>query len=84
MATREEVFTEVQAVLSEVFEIEKEQISPEKNLFTDFDLDSLDAIDMAAELGNRTDTTFSNENLRNIRTVDDVVIAILGIQSDNG
>ncbi len=82
MTTREEIFIQVQDVLVEIFELDKEMVTPEKNLFTDLDLDSLDAIDMAAELGSRTDATFNNDDLRNIRTVNDVIDAILGIKSE--
>jgi acyl carrier protein len=76
------ILDQVQAILMDMFHLTREDVAPEKNLFTDLDLDSLDAIDLAAELGTRTQIRFSNDDLRQIRTINDVVQAIITKQSE--
>jgi acyl carrier protein len=47
---REEVQEKVNRLLVEEFEIPEEQLSPEGKLFEDYELDSLDAIDILLAL----------------------------------
>lgn len=63
-------------ILVDDFEIEKNLIKPETNLFEDLELDSIDAVDMAVKLQYFTDKKISPENFKKIRTVDDVVNAV--------
>ena len=77
-----EILTLVKDILETVFKLDRDILEPQKDLFKDLDLDSLDAIDMAAELGSRTGTKFSNDDLRNIHTIEDVVNAIVIRQSE--
>jgi acyl carrier protein len=77
-----EILTLVKDILETVFKLDRDTLEPQKDLFKDLDLDSLDAIDMAAELGSRTGTKFSNDDLRNIHTIEDVVNAIVIRQSE--
>jgi acyl carrier protein len=79
---RDKILAEVQRVLISVFDFKKEEVTPDTNLYTDLDLDSLDAIDMAAELSAQTDMLFSNDDLRKIRTVSDIVDLIAAKQSE--
>ena len=48
--TREEVFDRVRSTMQELFEVEADQIQPETKLIEDLELDSIDAIDLAARL----------------------------------
>ncbi|MBN2718676.1 MAG: acyl carrier protein [Deltaproteobacteria bacterium] len=77
MNDRESILAEVQRILCETFNFAIDDVTEDKNLFTDLDLDSLDAVDMASELSAKTGAKFSNEDLRQIRTVADVADAIL-------
>ena len=77
MTDRDEILAEVQKILCATFKFEPEDVTEDKNLFTDLDLDSLDAVDMASELSTRTGIKFSNDDLRQIRTVADVADAII-------
>ncbi|MBN2342656.1 MAG: acyl carrier protein [Deltaproteobacteria bacterium] len=83
MNDRESIFSEVQKMLCATFNLAPEEVTLDKNLFTDLDLDSLDAVDMASELSTKSGIKFTNDDLRQIRTVGDVVDAILNKQSDN-
>ncbi|MDA3909701.1 MAG: phosphopantetheine-binding protein [Sulfurimonas sp.] len=50
MATQKEVYSKIKSVLMDEFEVEEDSISMEANLFTDLELDSLDAIDLMVTL----------------------------------
>jgi acyl carrier protein len=74
--TREEVFDRVRSTMQELFEVEADQIQPETKLIEDLELDSIDAIDLAARLEEITRHRLAEEELRTLRTVDDVVSLI--------
>lgn len=71
--TREEVFDRVRSTMQELFEVEADAIKPETKLIEDLQLDSIDAIDLAARLEEITRHRLGEEELRTLRTVDDVV-----------
>jgi acyl carrier protein len=50
LATQKEVYSKIKSVLMDEFEVEEDSISMEANLFTDLELDSLDAIDLMVTL----------------------------------
>ena len=72
-ASREQILEVVKEVLSELFEKDPSQIAETTNLFTDLDLDSLDAIDLAAALSKKAQIKLVTEEMKNIRTVGDIV-----------
>ena len=76
---KDEIFTEIKAMLVKQFELEPEQIPPEANLFTDLDLDSIDAIDMVVYLQKKTGKKFSPEQFKTVRTINDVVEVVYQI-----
>lgn len=73
----EAAFDVVTKYLVERFEVPREKISPETNLFTDLELDSIDALDMMALLESELEVDVSEEELKEIRTVQNVVEYIL-------
>ena len=74
--TKEEIFEKLIEILQDEFELEKNLLTPEANLFTDLDFDSIDAVDLAVRLQQYTNKKISPEEFREIRTVEDVVNAI--------
>lgn len=74
--TREDILKELTSILVEDFEIDKNQITPEADLFQDLDLDSIDAVDLAVRVQQFTNKKISPENFKQIKTIDDVVTAI--------
>lgn len=74
--TREEIFDKLKSILVEDFEIEEEKIQAETNLFEDLELDSIDAVDLAVKLQGFTQKKISPENFKQIRTINDVVLAV--------
>lgn len=71
--TRPEILERVQEVLTTSFEVPAELIKPEAHLYTELDLDSLDSIDLAVKLKSETGIVLEEEQLREIRTVGDIV-----------
>ena len=55
------------------FEVPAEKIKPESNLFEDLELDSIDALDMIGMLEAKYDIEVDEEEVKSIRTVQDVI-----------
>ena len=75
----EEIFNKICEILEEEFEIDKFLLSGSANLFTDLDLDSVDAVDLAVRLQQFTDKRISPDKFKQIRTLDDVVNAVYNL-----
>ena len=71
--TKEEIFEKIQFVLVDSFELDPASIVPTAHLMDDLDLDSIDAIDLAVAIEQETGLDISEEELRSLRIVQDVV-----------
>ena len=68
-------------VFEESFEIDKKELQPEKHIFNDLGLDSLDIVDLVVSLQRKFGVKIrDDERVRNIRTLEDIYkfIAVLG------
>ena len=74
--SQEEIFEKLKTILTDDFEIAPEKLTLDANLFEDLELDSIDAVDFAVKLQEFTEKKISPENFKQIRTVNDVVLAI--------
>ena len=74
--SQEEIFEKLKTILVDDFEIAPEKLTLDANLFEDLELDSIDAVDLAVKLQEFTEKKISPENFKQIRTVNDVVLAI--------
>jgi len=74
--TQDQTLEKVSQTLVKMFELQPETVTMEATLFEDLDLDSIDAIDMAAEIQKFTGRRLEEEDLRKLRTVGDVVVLI--------
>ncbi len=77
MATQEEVYNKIKSVLMDEFEVKEDAVSMEANLFTDLDLDSLDAIDLMVTLDKELDIEIQTEEMKDLRTIEDVCNFVL-------
>ncbi|MFY3136381.1 acyl carrier protein [Achromobacter xylosoxidans] len=84
MQTRDEIFNTLRDTLNELFEIEPERITPEANLYTDLEIDSIDAIDLIDHVRRQTGHKLDANDFRSVRTVEDVVQAMCQKQQDAG
>jgi acyl carrier protein len=69
----EDILLRLKDVLRDTFEIDPSRIKPESHLFTDLELDSIDAVDLAIQVQDMTGTRIKPEDFKNVRTVSDVV-----------
>lgn len=80
--TSEEIHAWIVDTLHEMFELDKAKITPQANLYTDLDIDSIDAVDLAVKLKDLTGKRLQPEVFKTVRTVQDVVDALLSIQAE--
>ncbi len=78
---KSEIFVEVKRVMVELFEIAPERIHADAQLYGDLEIDSIDAVDLAAELRNLVGKKIAPEDFKQVRTVQDVVDAVYNVQS---
>lgn len=76
---KEQLQTWVVELLSEMFELDKADLTAESNLYTDLDIDSIDAVDLAVKLKQLTGKRLQPEVFKTIRTIGDVVDALAGM-----
>lgn len=82
MQTREEIYEGLCEALVELFELERERIAPDTDLYTDLEIDSIDAIDLIDHIKRQTGRKLAAEDFRSVRTVQDVVEAVWRKQED--
>ena len=77
--TKEEIYPWVVDILHEMFELEKSRITLDTNLYSELDIDSIDAVDLAVKLKQLTGKRLQPEVFRSVRTVQDVVDALTAL-----
>ena len=70
---KKEIFDIIKEYFISQFEVQEDKIAMEALLKDDLGLDSIDALDMIGMLEARLDMEIDGEELKNIRTVGDVV-----------
>lgn len=80
--SREEILAHLREVLVDLFEIKPEQVVPEANLYTDLDIDSIDAVDLILKLKDFTGRKIQPQAFKHVRTVNDVVDAIHALMNE--
>jgi acyl carrier protein len=71
--SRREIFEALCEALIREFELPAEQLQADAHLVDDLDLDSIDAIDLAVRLEERLGVAFTERDLKNVQTLQDVV-----------
>ncbi len=74
--TQEDILQKLRQMLADSFRLDPATITPESNLFTDLDLDSIDAVELAIQLQEITGRRVKAEEFRHVRTVGDVVTTV--------
>lgn len=80
--SKDELYVWVVDLLAEMFELEKADLSRESNLYSDLDIDSIDAVDLAVKLKQMTGKRLQPQVFKNIRTIGDVVDALAELSSE--
>ncbi len=79
--TETEILDHLRRILEETFEIDPARVQLETNLFTDLDLDSIDAVDLAIKLQELTGKRIKPEEFKTVRSVADVVRAVQNLMA---
>lgn len=74
--TDAEIEKKIKDILVEEFECDPAKLKSDTNLFTELDLDSIDAVDLVVRLQQETHKKVDPEDFRQIRTLGDVVAAV--------
>lgn len=80
--TRDRIQAMVVEGLISTFRLEADRIQPQARLYDDLDIDSIDAVDLAARLQQETGLRLSPETFKAVRTVDDLVDALATLLAD--
>ena len=73
MYTQEQIFDRVKAALVDVFEVDANAIDMNAHLADDLDIDSIDAVDLIAELRDMLPRKIEPEEFNRVTTIGDVV-----------
>ncbi|MDQ9021614.1 acyl carrier protein [Acinetobacter sichuanensis] len=76
MLTQQQILEKLREWMEELFEIEADNIQLDSNLYSDLDVDSIDAIDLVVKIKELTGKQVQPEDFKNVKTVQDVVTVI--------
>ncbi|WP_170850942.1 acyl carrier protein [Collimonas sp. OK607] len=82
--SKEEIYLWLVNVLHEMFEVDKDRVTPQANLYTDLDIDSIDAVDLVVKLKQLTGKRLQPDVFKAVRTVQDVVDALADLLAEDG
>ena len=77
--TKEDIYLILVDMLQEMFELDRSKITLDANLYSDLDIDSIDAVDLAVRLKELTGKRLQPEVFKSVRTVQDVVDALAAL-----
>jgi acyl carrier protein len=81
--TENEVIVMINQVFEEDFEIDRERLLPEMNIFDDLELDSLDIVDLVVAIQKKFKVRIrDDERIRGIRTLRDIYGFVLTLQDE--
>jgi acyl carrier protein len=80
--SKTEIYDWIVDTLHEMFEIDKSTVTAQSNLYTDLDIDSIDAVDLAVKLKELTGKRLQPEVFKTVRTVEDVVNALTDLMAE--
>ncbi|MDO1527920.1 acyl carrier protein [Fulvimonas sp. R45] len=75
----EDILERLREVLRDTFEIDPARVTPAAQLFTDLELDSIDAVDLAIQVQDMTGMRIKPEDFKSVRSVGDVVATVRGL-----
>jgi len=75
--SKDDIFNKIKEVLVDEFEVDAENVTLDANLFTDLELDSLDAIDLMVTLDKELDIEINTETMQDMRTIQNVCDFVL-------
>ncbi|GAB6189451.1 acyl carrier protein [Marinitoga arctica] len=83
--TRDELFEKVKEIIVETLNVDEEDVTLDASFTDDLDADSLELVDLTMAFESELGVTIEDEELENIKTVEDVVNSLaekLNIEED--
>ena len=80
--SNDEIYNWVVDLLAEMFELDKSDLTPQSNLYSDLGIDSIDAIDLVVKLKQLTGKRMEPQVFKTIRTISDIVEALVNLSAD--
>jgi len=80
--SREEIHNWIADTMHDMFEIDKSAITLQANLYSDLDIDSIDAVDLVVKLKELTGKRIQPDAFKAVRTVEDVVNALADLLAE--
>lgn len=65
------MFEEIRDIMVSTLDLDEEKVTPETNLRTDLDIDSLDLVEFVSEVEDHFGIMIPQDSLENIQTVND-------------
>jgi len=84
MDSKARVYDRLVAIMEELFEVDPAAVHPKALLGDDLDIDSIDAVDLAAHLRKLTGEKIEPAAFKEIRTVQDLVDAAHNLLGEDG
>ncbi|GAA2256354.1 acyl carrier protein [Actinomadura sp. NPDC048955] len=81
VATEQQILDGLAEIIDEIVGIDKSEVTPEKNFIDDLDIDSLSMVEIAVAAQDRFDVEIPDDELRNLKTVKDVINFVQNLQS---
>ncbi len=81
--TRESLLARITVILQEQFDVEPDSITPAARLREDLDIDSIDAVNLMIELKSITAKKITLENFHQVKTISDLIEAVLAFLSQD-
>lgn len=75
--TNDELYSKLKETLVNDFDIEESAVTPEANIVTDLELDSIDAVEMIVKMKPLLHGKIEPEDFKAVKTVQDVVDILL-------
>ena len=72
-----DTFEKIRALLAEQLDIDPEKITPDSDIMSDFEADSLDIVDMVMTLEDEFGIEVPDDAIESLRTVGDVVKVVV-------
>jgi len=76
LKNKDDIYNKLVELLAQTFQLDPSRVTPEANLYTELDIDSIDAIDLLVKLQQMTGKRIQPDRFKVARTVQDVVDAI--------
>jgi acyl carrier protein len=82
--TRDEIYALIVDGLHTTFQLDPAKITIDANLYSDLDIDSIDAVDLAVKLQRATGVRITPEVFKSVHTVRDLVEAVARLRVPDG